>query len=107
MSFESEVFVEYKKLREKLQEDKELLVEIDKRNMLNNQLRNLDVYSTEYNLKKNEYDEISNKLQSNVEYREFKVLEREINLFIMYCNKELEKLFDLEGRVCSHENSIG
>lgn len=100
-NLQSELFFEYKELKNILTNDKNIIELVSKRNKLNEKLRNLDVYTTEYANIKVEYDEVSHKLNDDENYNRFKVLERELNLFVMYCNKELSKLFDLDEKGCS------
>ncbi len=100
VNFESDVFVEYRKLRESLNKNSEVLTLVEKRNELINTLRELDQYTSKYSEVKDEYEEVAYKLQANEEYKLFKELEREINLFVMHCNSELKKLFDLDEKGC-------
>ncbi len=100
MKFDSPIFEEYKTLKNKLLNDQEILALIKKRNELNNELRDVDQYTSKYKTLFAEYNEVSSKLLSNETYYEFKTLEREINLFVMYCNKELESLFELNEKGC-------
>lgn len=100
IDFNSSLFTEYKVLKKHLENDSQILKLVKKRNELLKNISEVDHYSSKYNELKKEYDEVSKQLSSNKSYNEFKVLERELNLFVMYCNKELEKLFDLEGKGC-------
>lgn len=98
--FESVIFEEYRSLRDELSNDKNIVELISKRNSLNEELRNMDCYLDKYKQLKESYDITSNMLNDNIKYKRFKILERELNLFVMHCNKELSKLFDLDKKEC-------
>lgn len=101
MNFDSELFEEYNSLKKALLQDQEILQLIETHNALNAKLRDLDPYCDAFKNVKLEYDKVSSELLSNEMYVAFKELEREINLFVMYCNLELKKLFDLDEKGCA------
>lgn len=100
MELNSKLFDEYKALKEELLNDENIIATVAKKSELHQQLSNADKYTKKYDELKVEYDNVSNLLAENESYARFKVLERELNMFIMYCNKELEKLFDLNKKGC-------
>lgn len=99
---ESKLLDEYKKLKKDLETNIEVTTLVKQKNGLLNKLRELDQYSSKYNSLKNEYDLVSEKLFEFDDYARFKLIEREVNLFIMYCNSKLEELFGLNEKRCSH-----
>lgn len=101
MKFNSVLFDEYKRLGSKLESDKYILQLINKKKELYDRIQLLDNYSSEFKEVKSLYDEVTASLINHEEYARFKMVERELNLFIMYCNKELDKLFDLDKSGCS------
>ncbi|MFV0498698.1 MAG: hypothetical protein ACK5NF_01490 [Bacilli bacterium] len=101
IEFDSELFDKFKQLRAFLLNDKDLIKKIELRNILLKDVNELDKYSYEYEQKKKEYDSISYAISQNYNYCRFKELERELGLFVIYCNRELEKLFGLNEKGCS------
>lgn len=101
MDFDNELFDEYKRLKEILLKDQDILSLIEERNILNEQLRSLDQYTNEYKELKIKYDHVTKSLLSNETYTLFKELEREVNLFVMYCNTKLKELFGLDEKGCA------
>ncbi len=100
IQFNSSLFEDYQVLKKRLESNDKILVLVDERNQYLQKLQEVDQYSSEFLELKEKYDEVALKLSENDDYRNFKVIEREFNLFVMYCNKELEKLFDLEEKGC-------
>ncbi|MFV0425285.1 MAG: hypothetical protein ACK5K7_07010 [Bacilli bacterium] len=98
--FESSLFDEYKTLKNSLLQNREVLELVKKRNDLHSKLCEIDQYSSKYKEVKEVYDDVSKKLSESSDYSRFKYLERELNLFVLYCNQELEKLFDLSKKGC-------
>ncbi len=100
MMFNSKVFDEYNQLKLKLLADREVLALVNLKNELLADLNSADEYSQNFQVLKDKYDEVSSQLASSSDYMKFKELERNINLFIMHCNKEIAKLFDLSPKEC-------
>ncbi len=90
--------VEYKTLEKCLLENNEISSLVKEKEELRKSMLNLDEMSDDFKKVKDLYDIVSDKLYSNEEYVRFKYLEREINLFVMHCNKEIKKLFDLNKK---------
>ncbi len=89
---------EYKDLKRKLLNSQEIKELVSKKQDMVQQLRNQSEESTIYLELKKEYELICDKLHSNEDYVKFKRLERDINLFIMDCNKKISTMFDLKKK---------
>ncbi len=93
-----EEIIEYKQLEKKLEQNKDVEKLFNDKEKLRQKMIKLDERSTEYIELRKLYEDLSEKLYSNKDYVRFKILEREINMFVMYCNKEISKLFDLNKK---------
>ncbi len=102
MMFDSMLISEYQELKDLLKNDTEIINLVNKKNGLLKRLGVIDRYSNEYQEVYIEYVSVSNKLLSDDRYSRFKEIERELNLFLMICNKKLKNLFDLSEKGCKH-----
>ncbi len=100
MILKSSLIDEYSKLKTNLQNNQEVIDLVRNKNDLLSKLNSMDKYSSNYEKVFSEYKKISELLLSIDDYSRFKVLERELNLFVVQCNKKLSCLFDLNKKGC-------
>ncbi len=102
MMLKSSLIEEYNLLKSELEANSQVLELVQLKNELLSKLNSLDKYSSNYQKVYQEYCQVSEELLSIEAYSRFKVLERELNMFLLECNKKLSRLFDLNKKGCKH-----